>query len=104
MIRDYNILAQVFPILALRRKYRPDPVVMAARGRSGAAMRKVKALLAQYPQITVEKDSLGDYWIFCDAFDPTTEADPLHDQHFAVGGEEVLEAVNVYVEALKAKA
>lgn len=99
-MRDFKVLAKYFSVPVVPVKRKPDPTVLSARGRSGAAMRKVKTLLAAYPQINVERDMTGGYWVTCDAYDPEDESDPLYDQHFAVNGEEVLEAVNVYVEAL----
>ena len=105
MTRDYKALSKYFsvPIAGLPVRAKPDPAVLAARGRSGAAMKKVKALLAKHPAIDVQKDR-GDYWVSCEGFDPDSEDDPLYENHFAVGGEEVLEAVLVYVEALEARA
>jgi hypothetical protein len=95
---NYNVLARYFSVPAQTKQ---DPTVLAARGRHAAAMKKVKALQAKYPQINVEKDQ-GDYWVTCDGVDPDDESDPLYDQHFCVGGEEVLEAVQVYVKYLDA--
>jgi hypothetical protein len=96
---DFNALARYFSVPVKRK---PDPAVLSARGRHAAAMKKVKALLAQYPQINVEKDQ-QDYWVTCDGMDWDDPSDPLFEAHFCVGGEEVLEAVLVYVEHLNNK-
>ena len=93
-------LAKCFGVPAARKK--PDPSISSWRGKQGAAAKKVKKLLAQYPTIAVEDDS-GQFWVFCSDFDPDDKSDPLYDSHFATSWEEVLESVEVYVAALKFK-
>lgn len=95
-----NSLAKYFGVPAARKK--PDPSVLSWRGKQAAAAKKVKKLLAQYPSIEVE-DDCGQFWVFCNAFDPDDKSDPLYDAHFATGWEEVLTSVEVYVAALKAQ-
>jgi len=95
-----NLLKRFFSIPV--PKHRPDPAVMSWRGKQGAAAKKVKKLLAQYPSIEVEED-FDQFWVYCDDFDPDEDTDPLYDAHFATYWEEVLEKVEVYVKALTAK-
>lgn len=77
----------------------PKPVRRDPVRKDWSAMKRVKKLLATHPSIEVEKDN-GDFWVYCSAFDPDEDTDPLYDAHFATTWDEVLDSVTVYVEAL----
>jgi hypothetical protein len=94
--RDFKVWAEYFSVPT---KAKPDKELASAKGRHASAMKKVKALLANNPRIDVNK-GYCDYYVTCDGIDPEDPADPLYDQHICVGGEEVLEAVQVYVDHL----
>jgi hypothetical protein len=95
-MRDWNALKPFFGIPGVRK---PDSSAMAWRAKQGQASRKVAKLLREHPSIDVTGDK-GDWWVFCDRFDPDDRSDPLYDAHFATSWEEVLENVMVYVKAL----
>lgn len=86
----------------------PEPAPQPAKPRKPSAPRtpigKARALAAKHG-IEVEADG-GDercYWVTCPVFDEDRDdgpRDPLEGDHFCVGGDEALQAVGVYVEAL----
>lgn len=100
MTADWNILLPYFSVPRSKTAAAKSDARAAAivRGQSGAAMRKAKALAALHPRINIEKEAAGAYWVTCDLWDDD-EADPLYGSHFCSDGQEVLEAVNVYVNA-----
>lgn len=61
-------------------------------------MRKAKALAAQH-SITIERDRDG-HWVTHSTL-TDSDNDPLEGNHFCVGGWEVLEAVQAYVDFLE---
>jgi len=98
---DWKILGKWFgDTRALARK--PDPLIMAERGRASAAKRKALKLLEQYPSIDAEKDRQGGWWVTCEDFDETN--DPADGAHWCSDWFDVLDAVEVYVEHINAKA
>lgn len=100
MTANWNILAPFFSVPVKkdgRRKTFVDRIAAAERGKNAAAMKKVYALLKLNPEINIDKDSAGGWWVCCDRFDPDGEDDPLRGEHFCADGQETLEAVNVYI-------
>ena len=95
-----NLLAKYFSVPVNRRRPAPTPDQLKYRAAQSAASRKVRKLLEQHPSITVERDD-GDFWVYCSRFEDD-ENDPLHGMHFASSWEEVLDSVQVYIDALSA--
>lgn len=86
--------------LGLVRLTNGKPQAKPKDNSDAATVRKAKALIAKYPQISVERGSDGAYFVTCDEFDSEDESDPLYEEHCVYGGAELLAAVTVYANHL----
>ncbi len=75
--------------------------IVEQRRRAASAMSKARRLAKKHG-IELERERDG-YWVTHPSFDDGDD-DPRQGEHFCVGGEEVLEAVGQYVEAIAKRA
>lgn len=81
-----------------RKAVAVDRAIKAERNKSYAALRKARELAAKHG-IEIEKEDSNAFWVTHPSL-TDTDTDPLEGNHFCSDGQEVLAAVEAYVEHL----